>query len=308
VGYLTNLALADPFKPETGRISARQLAGRFFGSLLPAPLHLGEAVSATEGFWVWVLSKVSERTGLPEMPRPAIVAILLGLGALTIAGAVLLARSGEILIPLYLLASVLLICLTSWPGHTPRYLGPLTPFLAICLARGLLAFGKRAPAALAVVFLGILSIQAGAVYLVFSRSHDPVAYRGFQGEEQRYRLFYYNRDWAQFDQALDWLRGRAAPDDVIATSTPEWVYLRTGRKAVFPPFEADPGRALGMMDSVPVRYLIADHFDFLDVIGRYALPAVERFPSGWKLVYGSPGGKLRIYQRVRPGEEGGHGT
>jgi hypothetical protein len=58
---------------------------------------------------------------------------------------------------------------------------------------------------------------------------------------------------------------------------------------------------------VPVRYLIADHFDFLDVIVRYALPAVERFPRGWKLVYASPDREVRIYRRVRPGEEGEHG-
>ena len=262
-------------------------------------------MSSTEGFWGWVLSKVTARAGLPEAPRWGIAAVLIGLGALTITGAVLLARSGELLIPLYLLFSVLLICLTSWPGHTPRYLGPLTPLLAICLARALLAFGKRVPAVL--VLLAVLSIQAGTAYLVFSRSHELVAYRDLRGEEQSYRLFYYNRDWRQFDRALDWLRGRAASGDVIATSTPEWVYLRTGRKAVFPPFEADPGRALGQMDSVPVRYLIADPFDFLDVIGRYALPAVERFPEGWTLVYASPGHEVRIYRRVRPGE-GGHGT
>ncbi|HKV10775.1 MAG TPA: hypothetical protein VJ725_21720 [Thermoanaerobaculia bacterium] len=306
VGYLTNLALVDPFKPEAGRISARQLAGRFFGSLVPIPLHLGEAVSSTEGFWVWVLSKVSARAGLPAVPRWAIAAVLIGLGALTAAGAVQLARSGEILIPLYLLASVLLICLTSWPGHTPRYLGPLTPFLAICLARALFAFKRRAPAAL--VFAAVLAVQAGTAYLVFSRSHEPVAYRDLRGVEQRYRLFYYNRDWRQFDRALDWLRDRAAPGDVVATSTPEWVYLRTGRKAVFPPFEADPARALGLLDSVPVRYLIADHFEFLDVIGRYALPAVERFPGGWTLIYASPDDQIRIYQRVGPGEEGARGT
>src|SRR3954469_8501690 len=46
--------------------------------------------------------------------------------------------------------------------------------------------------------------------------------------------------WKAQDQAIDWLIANASPEDIVATSTPHWVFIRTGLKAVMPPFEADP--------------------------------------------------------------------
>jgi hypothetical protein len=101
-----------------------------------------------------------------------------------------------------------------------------------------------------------------------------------------------------FDAALVWLKGQARPGDVVATSAPERAYLKTGLKAVMAPMEADLDKALRLLDSVPVRYVIVDELEFVDVIRRYTEPALRRHPGQWQEVYRVPGANTRIYRRV----------
>jgi hypothetical protein len=77
---------------------------------------------------------------------------------------------------------------------------------------------------------------------------------------------------------------------------PHWVYLRTGLKAVMPPFESDPGRAQALLDSVPVSYLIVDGRTG-SFTRQFGLPAVKAAPERWQLVYASTAGELEIYRR-----------
>ena len=41
---------------------------------------------------------------------------------------------------------------------------------------------------------------------------------------------------------------RAQPNEIVATYAPQWVYLRTGLKAVMPPFELNPERAQKLLE------------------------------------------------------------
>ena len=54
---------------------------------------------------------------------------------------------------------------------------------------------------------------------------------------------------------FEWIRRNAPTTAVIATTVPHLAYLRTGRKAVLPPFERDPDTANHLLDQVPVPIL-----------------------------------------------------
>ena len=113
----------------------------------------------------------------------------------------------------------------------------------------------------------------------------------------KYRLFYYAPEGRTFDEALDWVHSRAAPGDVIAAGDPQWVYLRTGRKAVLVPFELDGKKAQQLIDTVPVKYLFAPS---ADTYQRFIAPLLAENPDAWNRVWSSANGTLDVYERVGP--------
>jgi hypothetical protein len=306
VSYGENAWLVDPFMPERGRLTAGELAERVADNLAVMPTSLGEAVTARKEFWKGSLEAVRARLGAAP-PLWVVLIPATVLGGLIVAGAVIFLCRREAFIPLYVAASVGLICLTPWPGQFVRYAVPLTPFLALCLLRCLSAFGEfarrrwaaRGPAAAGAAFALALAVVFGVdgvtVVHAYLFRHEPVySPPGVGGA----RLFYYDQKWAAFDAALAWLRGRAGPDDILATVAPHWAYLQTDRKAVMMPMEVDPARAQRLLEDVPVTYLIVDNLEFLDVARRYAEPVVRTHPQRWRLVYGTPDSNTRVYRLV----------
>jgi hypothetical protein len=131
-------------------------------------------------------------------------------------------------------------------------------------------------------------------------------YQDRMGEPIQYKLFYYRDAHRALDAGLDWLREHAKSQEVLAGSMPHWMYLRTGLKTVMPPFEADPDKAQGLLDSVPVTYLLQDEGLAVDT-KRYIEAVIKRFPEQWERVYidtivpddqQDPLGMFAIYRRV----------
>jgi hypothetical protein len=215
---------------------------------------------------------------------------------------VLLAFRGEWSIPLYVAGSGILMSLTPWPSQFDRYLAPLTPLLAIALLLALGETRKHLPRLISAFFLlvvlGILSMQAGVLLTVYTADHQPATYEDASGQRREYRLFFYPPAWQQYDAALAWLKRTAKPEEIVATSAPQWVYLQTGLRAVLPPFERDVAEAERLVESVPVEYLIIDDLGFVDVSSRYAAPIVRTFPERWTLIHSTPDGGTRIYRRT----------
>jgi hypothetical protein len=121
------------------------------------------------------------------------------------------------------------------------------------------------------------------------------------GGEGVYRLFYYDEEWANFDAALAWLKDHAEPGAVLGTSAPHWAYLKTGYQAVMPPMEADQAKAQRLLDSVPVKYVIVDEMEFLDIVRRYTEPVIKSHPELWQQVYtvsSGPKNYTHVYRRV----------
>jgi hypothetical protein len=310
VTYAANLLLLEPSRPELGAASAADLAGRAMHNLLRVPARLSEAVSAPSGYWSWLVRGLEDAYGVYP-PRRVILVPLVALNMLVLTGMILLLRRGHSLMPLYAGAYVALHCLAPWPKQFWRYVAPLTPVLAVCLLVALLAimgfcekkFGgswRRAGLAIAATTLSIVFlVQAFTLADTFGRYHNPVPFFGAKGEIRSSRLFFYDETWRAYDASLWWLRAHTDGVGVIATSVPQWAYLRTGLKAVMPPMEADPEAAQRLLDSVPVRYLLVDTLDIeSDMSRRYAAPVVDEHPELWRLVYAAPAGVSRLYERV----------
>ena len=309
VGYLENMSYVDPFRPELGRASARDFATRVWANVQGMPTSLGEAATLHRGWLVGEVVRVRERFPWAAIPEWTVSATLVFMSALVIGGLVLLAFRGHWLVVLYVAGSVLLIAVTPWPGQFNRYLVPMAPFLALAFVSLPAALSERAARSggrwwrvASVAGVGVIGFvlvqQCYTVYKVFTKHHEPAVMTDAAGRTHQYRLFFYDRTWRLHDDAIDWLARSAPPRGVVATSTPHLVYLRTGLPAVMPPYESDPSKAEGLLDQVPIRYLVVDKLSFLDVGRRYAAPVVERARDRWPLLYTANDSGPRIYRRA----------
>ena len=309
VSYVENLLLVDSFKPELGRASGTQLVKRVLKNSLSMPLCIGETVSLSKGYVHWGILVVNRKVGGTlnrPIPRGAAEVFACVIGAATIAGVVMLALRRQWFVVLYLAATLLLICLTPWPRQFLRYLAPAAPFLVIgfvallaAARERILADPTRDPATRTAIARSIVALlvliplmQIGGQAIGFKKRHAPMQPSGP-------KLFYAGRDWVNWSQAADWVTQHASSKDIVATSAPHLLYLKTGIKSVLPPMESSPDKARRLLDSVPVRYVILGKFEFLDIDQRYAKPAVESQAESWKLVYTGEDRKTCVYERVR---------
>lgn len=307
VDYKDNLRLVDPFHPEWGFASKRDLVNRVIGNLPVMPLQVGNAVSMSLTSMNWTIFLINKRVGRtdenPIVPWKISEYTAKGYSLIVLFGVLIFLSRRRWFVPLYLAATLFLICITPWPKQFMRYLWPSTPVLVVCL---LVAFiklrdllpqisrvsdRKLASALLTMVLFAIPIFQLGNVAYAFRLYHDPVPYG-------KGKLFYISAEWMSWEQAVDWLGKNSQPTDVIATSAPHCVYLKLGRKSVLPPMEADPNEELRLMDSVPVKYVIVGSFEFLEIDSRYVQPMIDFNPQAWKLVYTAPDGLTKVYERV----------
>jgi hypothetical protein len=310
VSYAGNLALRDVERPYLGKLSVPELAERFGRNLAIMPIRLAQAVCAPRENWDKLVEGVRKVPVVGRhIPRRLIDLWLLLLGALVIGGLVKRLVNGDRLMPLYVGAYIALLCITPSAWVSGRYLMPIAPFLVLALWECVLALRRRVQARVRptlgrwvglVPGLGaalLLGVQVVSLVDLFQERYRPVAYQDRNGAMVSYRLFYYREAYRALDAGLDWLRQQAAPTEIIASSMPHWVYLRTGLKAVMPPFEPDPSRVQALLDSVPVSYLIVDGRTG-SFTRRFGLPAVKAAPELWRLVYFSREGELEIYRRL----------
>jgi hypothetical protein len=307
VTYAENAVLLDPFRPEWGRAALSDMPLRTLRNVRSLGPTLGEIVSAPRNFWTIVLLRLGTFLD-PTRVMSMVVLPLVLLGLLVTFGVLLLARTGERLVPLFVVASLGLVCLTPWPAQFLRYVAPLAPLLAVAAVLGAMEMvrwlDRRGPhlrmagrVGVGLAGISVAALQVFALHDNFQRYHTKVRYTDRRGVTSTGRLFYHDESWRQFDASLEWLKGEARSGDVVATSAPHWAYLRTGLKAVLPPFEVDAERAQRLLDSVPARYLIVEDLAFADVSRRYGAAVAEARPDLWRPVY-TGGGSLRIYRRT----------
>lgn len=309
VSYTENVLLVDPFAPERGHATTRLLAGRFFENLATMPDYLG---------WGLMGGKKDSRAWLAKQGLTLdMLRARIGLISATTLGLLILAGMGfflsrrEWLIPTYAVGYVGLVCLTPWPGQFNRYIQPLTPLLALAVVRLLAAFGKytlrdwpgwwRLAGPVCLFALSSLLVGKNAASLVGTYNFESAQRRiaGINRNAFAKNYLFYDQSWIAFDACLSWLEGHANSGAIVATSSPHWVYLRTGLHAVMPPMTPDPSEAQGLLDSVPADYAIADDFTWINTSDTYLEPTIRGNPEKWELVYTTPASETRVYRRVR---------
>lgn len=312
VSYATNLSLVDAYSPNSGKATARQLAHRFWQNFLGMGVTLGEVVSDSRDYWKYLFQSRGQRfTFLNSIRQWLFYIPLVLLGGLILGGMVVLIRRGEVFIPVYILISVMLLCATPWPEQFRRYLTPIAPFLLASLFICLLGVGnwlrtfrpklvrQCAPIALVAVLALILGSESNSLYSMYHYHLDRVRSETYDGKLVDYRLFYYSPASKSLDDGLDWLKKKAKPEDVVATSMPHWAYLTKGLKAVRPPLESNRERTQALLDSVPVAYIVLNPDNDGKAINENTSPFIEGNPQAWTLVYMDEKGLVRIYERVR---------
>jgi len=321
VSYAKNVSLNDPFDPTLGYSTTGDRVSRFLSNVTVVPRFIGESVSSAKWVWELELEDISRRVGIDLGPLWIVDIPLYALGCLVLLGVGVLVVQGQVLIPLCVLSSLLLVCLTPWPGQFNRYLSPTVSLLALSLCAAI-AWGlkqsqqyplMRWSGVLRVVaysvVVGISVQQVATTVMVYAKRHLEVRYHTPQGEVVEHRLFFYTDSYRALDAGMDWLIAHAGASDVIAVSMPHWAYLRTGNKAVMPPFESDPLKAQLLLESVPVTYLVLDEGLAIDS-KRFTKGVVERFPERWRRIYSDDvmtgtgeqhEQAFAIYERIRPG-------
>jgi hypothetical protein len=312
VTYAANIALEDANKPGSGNATPGRLARRVWQNALQIPVDLGEAVSDSRGYWRYRLS--SRFAALGFLRQWGFYCPLVLLGGLIMGGLIVLVARHDYLVAVYVAAALALICATPWPDQFRRYLTTLLPFLLVALFVCLLAAGRLlrrlapgparliVPVGLVVVLVAIFDAETFVLRSMYRDHLDDVTATARDGRHVGYRAFYFAGDEA-LARGLAWLKETARPQDVIATSMPQWAYLLTGLKAVRPPLESSPARAQELLDSVPAAYLVLDFHNVGGFAVPYLLPVVQGDPRGWKRVYSDKGGEVAIYERVRSADQ-----
>jgi hypothetical protein len=309
VGYVENMSYVDPFRPELGLARRGDLVDRLGTNLRAIPTALGEAATLQRGWYVGEVARVRERFPALTPPDWMISATVWVLSAMVLGGLVLLARAGHWLPVVYVAGSIALIVVTPWPAQFSRYLVPLAPILALAFvwapaeaarrAGESKARGWRAASLVGHTMIAFVLVQeVYTVYKLFTKHHQPAVMTDEGGNIHHYRLFFYDLPWRLHDEGLDWLARRKSDQAIIATSTPHLAYLRTGMRAVMPPYEIDSAKAAELLDGVPVTYLVVDQLSFLDVARRYAAPVPRAAAAQWPQVYTMSDSGPRIYRRA----------
>ncbi len=315
VSYGENFWLVEPRRPEAGRLSALDLAGRVISNLQEFGIAMGESISIARGWWKGEVLKANRLLGRRLLPLWTGDAALAALTMLILGGLAVLAWRRLWLIPIYMAMSIAMF--VNWPGagSLKRYAGSLALFSAVALLAVIEWMWGRAGhlrvmprrimrlAAAAVVVM-ILAQEVHTLRKSFRMLYYPAPWTDDKGQPGTYPLLAYNRPWRLHDEALAWLRRNAQPDEIIATSTPYWAYLKTGLKTVQPPWEPDPSTAHRLLESVPVDYLITDNVladENAAAMRRYSIPVVRAFPDKWKLIHTSGDSGSSVYRRLDAG-------
>jgi len=316
VTYRENSRLVDPFRPELGHVQFGDLAGRLARNVASIPVSLAESAIVPLGLTPSLLIQLHRNLHVPVSGglrtlwwNTFCIAFFL-VGLLALSGAVLVAKAEHWFLSLYFAINLAMIVVTPWQNQFWRYLAPVTPLSLIFLFVTLLAirgwlqrrqfkWGYRVGIlATSVPTAAMLLVQISTVTHLF-RTMAPISYYDSAGRERELKLIAYGGEWHALDPAFEWIRRHASSGTVIGTIVPQLAYLRTGHKAVLPPFEIDPQTEHRLLDEVPVNYLVFDTFGRPGTTERYAAPLIAQRPQDWRLVFTAPDGMTRVYERAR---------
>jgi hypothetical protein len=280
------------------------------------PVALGESSIVPKWFAPSLATQLHKFLRVPlstswrRLISGALYSGLFAAGLLALVGAVLVATGRQWFFSLYFGITLATIVVTPWQNQFWRYLAPVAPltlmflFLAVLairhwLERRNVEWGHRISTLATIAPVAAILLVQVAIAAHILRSMGPVSYYDADGRERVFKLIDYGGEWHALDPAFEWIRRNAATTAVIATTVPHLAYLRTGHKAVLPPFERDVDTASHLLDEVPVSYLVLDTFGSPGISERYAALVVAQRSQDWRLVFTAPDLVTRVYERTR---------
>ena len=292
VSYARNLALRDPSDPARGGVNPVR---RVVGGALALTASLGEILTIPRGYLAMGLQAV---LGAPAAASRMVAAGLFGglwiVGLVLVGGGIALQLlRGDWPAPWYLLTYLGALSVTPYSDQYLRYLAPVA---ALPVLSAIVLLRMRGTRAAVTALATTLILQLAVVTYVYAHEYEPVAYRDACGAPVASKRFFYGPSGRGFDEAIDYLHSHAHASDIVAAGTPHWVYLRTGLRAVMPPFEHDPSKTQQLLEGVPVDASAVGR----DVIAseRFTEPAVRMFPERWAQAYASAVGGWTVYRRI----------
>lgn len=309
VTYTDNIKLLDPFAPELGKIDSVKLLGRLTTNLGTVGTMLGTCVVSPVGYWIWLAEAVTGWSGQIVLHENLLRVVYAFFSLVVSLSCFNLLRHKQYVFFLYVLFSIVLMCLTPWPSQFERYLSPLTPVIALAfvlMAVDLKIYVEKTMAGRLNVLVGFFwivlfcfigLINTYSIYKTFNLYLRKIQY-SLNGETYTQKHLYYSTQWLRYDEAVDWLKKNAEPEAIVAATEPQWIYLHTNLKSVLPPLGEPVDRAQTLLDTVPVQYAVIDSFDHLNLSRAYLLPVVTAFSDRWKLVFDIDNGHTSIYRRI----------
>ncbi|MFL6416982.1 MAG: hypothetical protein ACJ74Y_15065 [Bryobacteraceae bacterium] len=310
VSYAVNMQLKDPFKPDLGKLTLRDLVLRFTQNAIAIPTALGESITAREGFFethVNTINRVLKKRVVPAWPFKV---LLYCLGLLVLLGVLNLALKRQWLVASAVLLTVAAICSTPWPGQFSRYLAPIVPLLLLAFLTAFEGLPETAIRVLpTLITRNLKPIRVMIMAFAFCETCfalqsglrnflSTTHYKDASGRERSYNIMHSSGEYADTDEILRWLGSRADRRSVIAVTMPQWVYIRSGFKAIIPPLNTNADKVQKLVDTVPVSFVIVEDLLMSDNFNTYFPKVVESSPDRWKLIYSIQGSPVKLYARV----------
>ena len=304
VSYARLAALRDHRRPHLGEATSLERVSSFFRNAAMLPVDMGGSVSAPRHGWDAMMERIKSTDGLRRVVPWAVIPVAMGsLGVLIIFGLVRMAREGDVVIPIALILYAAAICVmpTTYMYELPRYLAVLAPVFAIALLKGLQGLQGRVPGyigiiAVSLLLSGVMTFQVVLLADLYRSGSTELEYSDWRGSRVRYRLFTYDAHSMGQDGAIAWLNQHGRRDAIVVSSSPHWIHLRTGLRAVMPPMESDAASNAALLDAIPATYVLVEEGSFT---GEYVGPVVRRRLHEWQPVLADHTNGVALYERRR---------
>lgn len=303
VSYSHLTALRDHRHPDHGVATTGERVVRFFTNAALFPVALGGAVSAREEQWDGLMERIKNVPGIGRVIPWRTIPLVLGTLSLLIAlGLLTQISAGNPSITVALGVNAVVLCLmpTSFLYELPRYLAVFAPALTLALLQGVRLMLSACPVrplrvGISVLLGLVVALQIVVLAELFVSDSREVIYPEWLGHRVDYRLFTYDDIARGQDRAIDWLNQHSRPGDIVVSSSPGWVYLRTGLRTVMSPMDSEPATVQHLLEAVPAAYVLVEGPKSLG--GDYLAPAIEQFSDRWEVVVSDPEHDVAMYAR-----------
>jgi len=283
--YLSQFLMRDPYNPDAGLLSSAEFIERFFTNL--------------KIYFFSVIPAITLPFFSSLLPSSFTLFLSLVVTGLILIGIYVLIKNRVGLTEFYLLfyLGIALIWPSVWSDR--RFLIPVIPFLIFPFVLGIKTIlGKMISHFWPILFVPLLSLLVLANLQVLL-SQIPENLRLLSQYRKGEVMAGYSPDWFNYYKAAEWVKSNTLSSSIVMSRKPSLFFLRSERKGICYPFTSNPKQILSAIDEQGVSYVIVDSFRWTGTTRRYLIPAIERYPERFEIVYVTPEPKTYILKVKR---------